>query len=483
MKTIEIKDYQKGVGQSPYVGYGAIRSLDVFKTQGIAKKEISPTPKFDSSSVLSADNFGLRYFVDTAGFYLADNSNIFDGNFANLTGGETFNPNGLVIWKNYLITFANSLHCYGPLDGTPIWNDISVTSDEQFDIKPLHFIDDSLYFACGGFGGVPRLLRLSEDGTFDPTDSATYTKEENVLEIPSGYTIKTLVQYGGKIMIGAEDTDGNAIIFPWDGYSDEFNLPIYINEKGLHSIEVAEGRMYILAGEKGNWYISDGTQTQLYKEMPDIWEKTNFLPNITSNCTSLKGNIIYFGISNTWADYSTTPNTYGVEKASGVWGLNLKTGALTQVYSAESLIGETSLDFDETALLYITGLLNGVENIGIAFQDNTDFNWNVQLFKGRSDGSFVDDETAYIETPFYQIGKIYDKEYPFLEFYLGNPLSTGENIKVYYRKNIDDDWTLHQTLSGTFLQTKKIAEVVTIQFKIVLNTDSELTNIYLNYGK
>ena len=490
MKTIEIKDYQKGVAQSPFTGYGAIRSLDIWGRQGIAKKEKRPTVKSDSATpVLTDDIFGLRYFVSTADLvrYMADDDNVIEvGNdYTNITSEEVFVPKGLIIWKDYLISFPDRFSCYGPLSGTPAWNDIDFTGSVSRRVKPLHFLDDSLYVFCLEGGGLPpRLIRLSEDTTFNPTDSATYTKTENVLSLPSGYTIRTLVQFGGRIMIGAEDPIGSAVIFPWDGYSSSFFSPIYLNERGLYSIEVSGGSMYILAGRKGNWYVSNGTQTQLYREMPDIWEKTNYNPNIEYNCTSLKDNIIYFGIDNAWADYSQSPFHYQTEEASGVWGLNLETGALTQVYSARSIIeGVSSYEITDIADLHITGLLNGVENIGISYMDNTDFNWNVRLFRGRSDSNFVDNETVYIETPFYQLGRVFDKQYPYLQFYLANPLATGENIKVYYREATDDDWTLHETLTGTNLQTKKIAEIINIQFKIVLNTDSELTNILLNYGK
>lgn len=112
---------------------------------------------------------------------------------------------------------------------------------------------------------------------------------------------------------------------------------------------------------------------------------------------------------------------------------------------------------------------------------------NDQLYIGWQDGSsygvdtlnttLYTNFTAFFESKFYTVGSILNKRtYKRLEISLTNPLISGQQIRVSYRKNLNDDWTVLGTYDSTNFGTENtfntlanIASVTKLQIKIEMN--------------
>jgi len=481
-ERMQIKDFQDGVGASPYTGFAIMRGLDAWSTPGICKP--LPMPEIGDSANRNDD-----ITVERAGItritskYCIDDKNVFEiqnnGELEIISDGQNFNPNDLVIWKNYLLMAeGNEIHAYGPLGDYPDWTDMDTgAGGEVF----LHF-HNRIYIGEG-----ENMRSLKEDTTFDPSDSNTFTVTENVLILPDGHRVKEMVEFNNNIYIGTSSVQNTATILVWDSYSPSFFSSLKINEDEVNMMIVSTGKLYIQAGGKGNWYYSNGVSIVLYKEMPNVFGydgNNDYSIDIRERAVSVKNGVIYFGITasvDTDADNFINRTSY----YSGVWALDTYRDTLymahipsrIDIYGIDNVIevNITDVQWDGDALFvgwYLTET------------DNTEHTGIDVVY---TDGDPYGDDNAYLISPYYQFGTLYS---PYMikapEVHLTKPIESNEddpqNIKFYYRTDPTADWIHHATLDTvgkSHFVMNNITNLINAQFKVVLNGNVELLKVLL----
>lgn len=231
--------------------------------------------------------------------------------------------------------------------------------------------DDVVYICDGAF--IDSLFEKALK-TFDPADNTTYTWAGVVpsgtytwaLKLPSYDTATCLEELGKQLMIGGTIN----YIYPWDRTSTSFTYPIKIADNYTFHLLTVNTNMYIFAGRRGRIYVTNSSQANLYAKIPDhisgiepIFEWKNCCYNknqiyfgvsakdnaqnaitnyvglwaidITTNAlrvVNLQSNVlgtvtaVYaynsvvsgFGLAVAWTDYTTSPDTYGIDKSSEV---------------------------------------------------------------------------------------------------------------------------------------------------------------------
>ena len=89
----------------------------------------------------------------------------------------------------------------------------------------------------------------------------------------------------------------------------------------------------------------------------------------------------------------------------------------------------------------------------------------------------LDDDSAYITTGLMSVGEVYNKKtFRQLSLSFLRELTTGQSIKIYYRRNDNGAWTLLKTIDyNTYGAIKDIkvdavlSDVIDLQIKIVIN--------------
>jgi len=232
--------------------------------------------------------------------------------------------------------------------------------------------DDVVYICDSSF--VDSLFEKAGQ-TFNPADSATYTWNGKnsvtgiatyALKLPSYDQATCLEELGKNLMVGGTIN----YIYPWDRTSTSFTYPIKIAENYTFHLLTVNTNMFIFAGRRGRIYVTNSSQANLVCKIPDhisgiepiyTWKnvcynknqiyfgisaKNNAQSEITSyvglwaidlttnalRAVNIESNplgtvtAVYaynsvvsgFGLAVAWTDYSTNPDTYGIDKSSEI---------------------------------------------------------------------------------------------------------------------------------------------------------------------
>lgn len=116
-----IKDFNKGIGLSPHVGFGSMRNVDVHSVPGVVRIN-NILEKKSSTTVTDLVNWIVRSPYNSQHIFALDD----EGNFyRSINSGDTWSlvgaiggsGNGLAVWKNYAVIADDSfLNLWGPLD-------------------------------------------------------------------------------------------------------------------------------------------------------------------------------------------------------------------------------------------------------------------------------------------------------------------------------------------------------------------------------
>lgn len=434
-----------------------------FTAINLAQPKQFATETYKDTSSGTAVNSYHYYLIDSNGraWYFYNNSqwvymNNYKGNEneAGVTGGGngivslSTQPTGSPITPNYLFVFrtANIDYVTTNSGGSPktlsqlttpgnwnrSWKAINVSSN--YSVTTPHYpivspTDGNIYFCNGPYVG--SILQVA-GVTFDPTNLTTYVYSETALALPTNEISQCISQLGTNLLIG-----GNGpVIYQWDRVSTGY-IPIFIAELGTWRIVSANTNAFIFAGQRGRIFITNGTQANLYKKMPDHLSGT-INPYYTWGDAVLNRNQLYFGVSAT-DNSGTAINQYG-----GTWAIDLETEALREVtqQSYGSYAGITSA---------ITPVLGGSSNgFGLLMGWYTSSNTMGGIDKSSS-VPYTGGQT-YVDTDLIPIGTYLDPKTPTqIEFKLSVPLGangTSESIKLQYRALLSDSFT--DITNGTF---------------------------------
>lgn len=485
-----IQNFQEGMGLSPYVGFAVFKGIDIWNNPGICETlyELNGLDTSNTNSNLTPDERGIKGALGSTDFmYCHDETDVFKKSgsdlisigFSTATNGA---PKSLYFWKDYLICVSSDgLWAYD--DSAETWTDMGTSNFETASNYPIvHFANDNLYIGHGRY--VAELEEVA-GSDFDPTDTNTFNFTLQALDLPEGYDITTMVAYGNRIYMGTESNgDNTATIYGWDTYSDSFYLPMQINEDDVNYMVVSAGQIYIQAGDMGNWYYTNGSSVAIFKEMPDVFRydgEDGLLRSryIVPGAAAVKDDIIYFGFT----AFMGYVGNYHISEYSGVWALDTREERLFIAYefSARDLY-----PFDGATDHKITDVWfnNGELFVGWYIKDSNGDKY-IGVDEDLRNDKYNNDR-AYLVSKYYQLGTAWNNytiKQP--ELHLAKALEDRDitqNIKVYYRRFPDENWTLHDTLDNigqSHFVMNDIPDVINIQFKIVLNGDVKLLKMLI----
>lgn len=260
---------------------------------------------------------------------------------------------------------------------------------------------------------------------------------------------------------------GQRDVYTWDYVSSNVSSPGPVGEQ-IIAIENLLNNIYILAGTKGNLYISNGYSAQLFYKIPDyisgvidpvikwgglmVHRSKLFFQALIQNSsgTNILAGIFSLLVSPQPTDPS--PNALVME-AQNSYGLTPASGAVQTGVLISNEQWSTGIDS------YYSGWSNGASTGGIDYNDS----------------SLWQNYEPVIETDIIPIGTILDKKtFGNIEFKLDRPLANGDAIRLSWRPSLSDSYSAIGTTTATatdFLQvsnyfTSNISQAQWAQFKV-----------------
>jgi hypothetical protein len=454
-KDLVINEFNKGMGDSPNTGFGKMVNVDIHTISGAVQASLRSEKK--SASVVTGlinrfvtnPSNGHVYAIDDTNVYVSTNS------------GETWSldaangGNDAVIWKGFLLIFASTvIRAKSLTSGT--WT-VSWQAITAGDHPAIAAANDKVYFGNGRYvGSIQETTGL----TFDPGTGSTYNINTQALDLPQDYEVTTIAELRQYLMNGAGmDNSSVAELFPWDRSASSFELPIKIPEKGINQTLTVGNTVYVTAGNTNTLYATNGVGIEKLKEL-------KFLELIAGGTVAGKrGALIHhsgrilFGLS----------MLSSLDEYAGVY--SYKDGALTI---------ETRISSNGGAEQVI-GALHSLNReqylIGWSDSDGVTTTYEIDLINASNP---VAGYNAYFETPLFKVGTTLQKrKFRIIEIDLDKEITgnTGTGIKVYYRTQINQSYTLVKTFEDATMGTIKnissdwtAQEVDTLQLKVEIKS-------------
>lgn len=431
-----IGNVTSGVTFKLYTNQGLTALVDITATGTGTFATLNPT-KFLNWTY--DNNLNYYYAVDSTGYVWGTNATTtsgcwtFTGNttITNASGQglvyySTNNSTGyLFVFRNKRIDYAlssNSLtwtYGWDPASGASGADALNTGAGYTGSHQAMVGQDNGFYWCDGSYIG--SVLGIS-GSTFNPTNTATYTYAKQALAIPFIDTAQCLAELGTNLLIGGAKNQ----IYPWDRVSTSFTYPLLIAENNVKAMVTVNTNTFIFVGNRGRIWITNGTQAQLYKKMPDHLSGT-VEPYFTwGGACSIK-NQLYFGVQAT-TNAGVANNNYG-----GVWAIDLDTKALrlTNKLSYDTYAGIASIVFPIFSTSPAgTGLYIGWDNGSSAYGMDV------------TSSSPYTNYQSYIDTDNIPIGT-FDTPHTFqnVQWKLVKPLVSGEGVKISYRKDFSQNFT------------------------------------------
>jgi hypothetical protein len=411
-------------------------------TSGGTVFQLKTTPDL-SGTVLNITSTGTGTFSTTAlmgkptnrafdraniNYFVIDANGRAWGRFGN-SGPSTFNylgnttltnanGNGIIFWKGYLFVWRNDKIDYMNLSTfawTYGWQTLTKTSSTTNNSHYAHIgQDDTVYFCDGSFVG--SILQKAGQ-TFDPTNAATYTFTETALALPTLDTAYCLAELGVNLMVGGLL---NAI-YPWDRTSVSFTYPILIAENKIIRMVTVNTNTYILAGDRGRIYITNGSQAVVWKKIPDHMTGTVEPYYLWGDLASSK-NQLYFGIS----DFSSSGTALG--QYGALWAIDLATNAIriSNKLSFGTYAGIASV------ILPVYAALGQVPS-GVGVYVGWDSGASTYGMDASTSNPYTNGECT-IDSDYIPIGTfLMPRQLQQIEYKLNQGLVAGESIKLQFR--------------------------------------------------
>lgn len=314
--------------------------------------------------------------------------------------------------------------------------------------------DGNLYFGNGR--QIGRILAQNSSIQFNPGLPSSYDISANVTALLiSGDTVTSMTDSKDTLVV-----TGNKDIYTWDYVSPTVDAPAPIGEQVVKTINILNNT-YILAGNKGNIYISNGYSAQLFYKIPDyiagVIDPIFLYGDIMNHRSKLTFQLLI-------------QNSLGTNISAGVFSLVVSSpdndpSAMSfcqdAVNSYGSLPTQGSLQ---------TGILISNETVGY---DKYYSGWSSTSTTGGidyNDTTVV--STSLVETDIIPIGTILDKKtLGNIEFKLDRPMTAGDTISLYWRPSLSDTYALLGTTTTTQLSDyfpSKVSQAQWAQFKAVM---------------
>ena len=474
--SLRINKWEFGIGQSPHLGFGQMVNVDIFSQPGAVK--ISNKLERDGNSVDIVDGFikwstqdpnnGDLYFVDGNGKLYkrdlgTDTWSVITGHGTSAARGQ-----GIAIWKDYLFyARATKLDVYGPLSGSPSWDNNWQTLTSATNHPMMAAQDDFLYI------GNAQYVDTINEATppFDPANGATYTYNAEDLELRSNYQVTCLEQLGSDIVIGTIIDNNVAIadMFFWDGTSDSFvlNKTIRFAEDGVIMTKNINNILYTLPGTGIPRLMKSVTAQAVEAKRLNNIQNFGFGNRIEMNANAIeqyRGELI-FGVGQ-----DNVNNIYPL----GVYSFRNDAYVLRNIIS-------TGSDGSTDGVKIGTITMSSAQKYVVTWKDDSRSpnRYGADILSE----NFYDDFSAYIESPLYTVATVDDpKTFEKVQIIMGKNLNTGDQIRIKARKALDEDWTKVCTIGSQYVgrtafdaKFENLGKFTDIQIRIEMKTASNAT--------
>ncbi len=406
-----------------------------------------------------------EYFaVDTSGrvwvYYTTASTWVYLRN-TTLTGAY---GNGLGVYHGYLFSWRAASLDYIPLadyfdsstwvygwfpptgsGGIPISN--LGLPDSPFSHETFIGTDDAMYSCDATY--LQSFIEAAGE-VFDPTDPTTYVWSQKALAAPTFDTFQSLSELGINLMVGGASN----YIYPWNRISTSFTYPIYVPEAFIKKMVTVNTTTYIFAGRRGRIYITNGSQAQLFKKVPDHISGT-VEPYYSWGGVAADKDNVYFGVQ------AATNGGVAINQYGGLWAINVDTGALRLL---------NKLSYNTYAGL-ATAIL--VRNQNSALTPPPGYG----LYIGWNDGSNNGGIDTYSGFPYIGGESIVTSDMipigtylkPFtpsqLEWKVSQPLVAGESVALYYSPDLSTAFAPISTATSSLVG--QISDLVYANFQKV----------------
>lgn len=403
---------------------------------------------------------------------------------------------GIIYYKGYIIVFGGVsadalLDISSPGTDAVTWTNSFLTGIEP-STKPFYSInDDSIYFGNGSTSGRFYKIALFEENagkTFAPGTSNTFDLVVDALTLPyeRATTEPTVINEIDQLLVVG--TDGDKIYF-WDKKSPAFTTYLKLPEEDVVDIKVVDNTMYIIAGNKGNMYISNTTQSQTINLIPEhLTNRYDDRVNITYDSVDIYDGKLLVALS--YITGTTTAESY-------IMSYDFLTNQILKFNeSADGYITERNGSFYGRILKIIPQGNNIFLSTQKYDDDLGDYIYNLEsLFYGSfisttKKYSFHNNYNSYIQTGLIPYGTYFSKK-TVRNIYISlmRELEVDNGIRIHYRRNDNSAWTLLKTIDYTtngaikdFQIEAPITNIIDIQFKIELS-GKNMTTPYLKLIK
>lgn len=456
---------------NPSLGAGAVVDVTGSNGSGTLSSYVLGAPldwtKFDSPSgaairsyLFILDSNGRVWWIKNTGGTLT--------NFLVYLGNDTLTGTtgrGIAIWQGQIVVFRTEavdalgvarLEATTDLDGGSGWDYSwdTVSSVSENPRPTLVGQDDILYF-----GNDTRVGSFSEDTTFDPTDTNSFTKNSAALDLPTGEDVLSLGELGTDLLVGGR----REFVYPWDRISASYRFPITLPEKKTVKIVSANLVAFLFSGSEGRIYVTSGSAVQEFIKLPD-YVTGQYAPYFTWKNALIHRNQLYFSVT------ATKNDTTALETVGGVWAVDMKTKALRLAHqlsygdyggSANVILPHTLADAPAGSGLYVgwaDGSTYGVDITSTAVYSA----WE-----------------AYIDSPYVKVGDtLQGRTFGRAQFVLDRKLDADQGVRLSYRYGLDEDWTLVATCAGSdanfvdrvaFETSAQIPPAINLQLRVELD--------------
>jgi hypothetical protein len=309
---------------------------------------------------------------------------------------------------------------------TPYLNSPSTAGNSHYALVGQ---DNAIYYCDGNYLG--SITQLYSNYPFDPANVATYTWASQALELPSQDCTTWLAEQGALLLISGVRN----YIYPWDRITSivdqntgltqtTFGTPILVGESNITRMITVNTNTYLFAGNRGRIYITNGSQVQLWKKIPDHLSGV-VEPYYVWGAIGYSQNKLYFG-------FSTTTNSGSALNSGGLWAIDTNTQALTlsNILSYGTYGGYASI--------FIPNPPQGPTLTG----GNAFFvGWNNGSINGIdiSTNAIYTGGQSYIVSDMIATGTALSPSTASqIEFKLSTPLKTGESVELLMGSSLND---------------------------------------------
>lgn len=471
-----ISGWEDGIADSPLEGHGNMVNVDIFKNTGMIQAQHASV-KVSGTNVTGLPNWIVQDPVSGEIFALDSNGVVYRQSTGwAVLGGNTLtgaNGNGLAVYisqndptKSFLFVARNSFVDVYAIQGAT-WTNGWQALESNFNHPMKLSSNQRLYI-----GNEWKVASFEEvfGSTFVPGTPATYTWNNNALDLPGYYDITCLEQLGDFLSIGTEvGSNGNqtiADLFFWDRESDSFARPVSFATDGIHQLLTSNNSLIVYAGSAADIFLTNSSSAQLLVRFQNIdFNDTGKNTHARAGAIeSLANSEILIGVSNSTSGLNPM-GVYGVRDGKYILRNKVSTGA--------------------------TGAL-GTVAIGSIFsyyRDRFYFGWrdaNANQYgidAVNDNGDRYSDWSASVETDLIPINTNYfPTNLNEVEIRIADLLSSNQGVRVSWRSSLLSAFSAPVTFddtnmlgANTFALPINIENVKNLQLKIEIKARQELS--------